>query len=162
MFLIMFKTRHALLLPGGRFLRPRNGRGEAANQSRNMNCSRPQTRHVREYEQAQDRSQSRSIHVREQPVSAFSPRQQAQQRSVRIRDHGKVSTGNAREAATDVNRPQSDHRRELSASEVSTRTGIRHESELTTNRPWRNIAAATAPSTSFPVHIRRSSINVLV
>lgn len=162
MFLIMFKTTHALLLPGGRFLRPRNSRGEAVNQSRNMNCSRPQTRHVREYEQAQDRSQSRSIHVREQSASAFSPRPQARQQPVRIRDHGAVSTGSAREAATDANRPQSGRRREMFASEVSTRTGIRRKSELTTNRPWRDIVVATAPPTTFPVLIRRSSINVLV
>ena len=102
MFLNEFKSVQAILLSSLRVLRPRNSRGESVNQPGNMNCSRPLTRRIRELEQAQNRSQSRSIHVREQSASAFSPRQHARQQSVRVRGKGVVSTGWQMAAASDA------------------------------------------------------------
>ena len=67
-FLIMFKTGQALLLPGGRSSSPRNGRETGAEQPRNVTGSWPQTRHFHEIEPVQDRTQPRVSHVHEQSV----------------------------------------------------------------------------------------------
>ncbi len=154
----MFKTGQALLLSSLRFLRPRNSRGESANQSGNMNCSRPLTRRIREHEQAQNRSQSRPIHVHEQSASAFSPRQQ----SGGIRDQGTVSTGCCLTLAADATSPQRSQGFAQPTSEASTQTDFGRDSEQATNRPCFRIAVAIAPPTSFPVHIRIISTNVLI
>jgi len=127
-----------------------------------MNRSRPQTRHSREHKQAQDRSQSRFIYVHEQAASAFSPRQQAKQQSVRNRDQDTISTRRATATAKDSDRPRSDHKPESSTSQVSTRTGIRRELKPTASHRRCDIVVAIAPPTTFPVHIRRISSHVLI
>ncbi len=93
MFLIMFKRGHALLLPGGRFLLPRNSRGEYGKQPHDMNHARPQARQSSGHEQTEGRPQSRPIRVHEQSASVSSSRQQARQQPVRSRDQNMVSTG---------------------------------------------------------------------
>jgi hypothetical protein len=158
----MFETGQALLLSSLRILRPRNGRGESANQPRNMNCSRPTTRHFHEHEQATTGSQSRSIHVQEQSASAFSPRPQTRQQSVCDREQDAVLSGRRKAAATDANSPQIYQSAALSTSEVSTRTGNRRELEVTTNSPRRRVAVNFAPDTGFTLHIRTISNHVLI
>jgi hypothetical protein len=64
--------------------------------------------------------------------------------------------------AMDMNSPRTGRRREVSASEVSTRTGNRRESDLTTKHPRFRITVVGGPSTSFPVQIRSILHNVLV
>lgn len=86
MFLIMFKTRHALPLPGGRFLRPRIGRGMGAEQLRNMNCLWPQTRPIRELRQPPSRAHKLIVRVRERSAVASNSWQQARSQAARIRD----------------------------------------------------------------------------
>ncbi len=77
-----------------RILRPRIGRGESANRPRDMDQSRPQTRHIRQHKQAQDRSQSRLIRVRKQSASTSSPRQQTgiNQSAVAIRTRFRLAS----------------------------------------------------------------------
>ncbi|MCI0748853.1 MAG: hypothetical protein L0Y58_25890 [Verrucomicrobia subdivision 3 bacterium] len=127
-----------------------------------MNCLLPQTWQIREHEQAQDRSQPRSIHVREQFASASFPRQKATQQSVRSRNQGTISTGSNTVAAKDSDGPQPDHKSEFSTSEVATPTGNGRELKPTASRPRCVIVVAIAPPTIFPVHIRRISSHVLI
>jgi len=87
-----------------------------------------------------------------------SPRQQP----VRSCDQDAISTGRHKAAATNVNGPQEAQNIGLSMSEVSSRTGIRSELELTTIYPRLRIAVAFALPTSFPVHIRTISPYVLI
>ena len=158
----MFETGQALLLSSLRILRPRNSRGEAADQPRNMNCSGPQTRHFHEHDQSTAGSQSRSVHVQEQSASAFSPRPQTRQQSVCDREHDAVSSGRRKAVATDASSPQKCQSASLSTSEVSTRTGNRRELELTTNSPRRRVAVNFGPATGFTLRIRNISNHVLI
>jgi len=89
----MFETGHALLLPGGRFLGPRDSCGEYGTQPHDMNHARPQARQSRGHEQTEDSPQLRPIRVHEQSAFVSSPRQEARQQSVHIRGKDTVSTG---------------------------------------------------------------------
>ena len=80
MFLIMFKTGHALLLPGGRFLSPRSGRGLDAECPRHRPACWPWPCPVRDRVQSEtspqprlDRNQSVSVVVSGPRMSAASP-----------------------------------------------------------------------------------------
>ena len=69
MFQIMFKSGHALPLPGGRFSWPRIGRGGGAERLRNRHCSWPQTRPGDGHEPVQFRPRTQTVRVREQSVN---------------------------------------------------------------------------------------------
>ena len=155
----LFRT-HALLLPGGRFLRPRNSRGEYGKQPHDMNHARPQARQSRGHEQTERRPQSRPIRVHEQSASVSSSRQQARQQPVRSRDQNMVSTGYGQTSAAGANSTQNSHSSALSTSEASTRSDFGREFEQTADCPRFRIVVAIAPLTNFPVHIRTIPPNV--
>jgi len=159
-FFIMFKTRHALLLPGGRFLSPRNGRDEGAKQPRNKMDSWPQTRRFREREQARYRTRTEFVHVREQSVAAFNPRQQARQQTVRIHEPATALIVRQQASARSTRYPQTVCRLGQSASGISPLTTIGRKPRQTKNGPGRHIIVSMFTPISFPVHIRQIPAHV--
>ena len=162
MFLIMFRTGHALLLPGGRFSSPRSGRGASAEQPRNIGNSWPQTRPFRKRGQSQCRAWTQIIRVREQSTSAFRSRQQAWQQIVHIRELSTAFTGRNRGLAAYIQCPQSVRRHELSTPVSLPQTGIGRAFQQATSRPRHRIAVSALPPTSFPVHIQIIPAYVLI
>ena len=163
MFLIMFNTGHALPLPGGRSSCPRRSRGGDAACPRENNDSCPRTRNVHVPDPATDRSRTRTVHVREQSVTSFSPRPQTCPRtsprprtgngldSPRVRHWQRTRTVRGQSADSDCPRPRSGHDRDLSANLRLSRT-VR-------------IAASSCPFSrpiNFPVHIRIIPAYVLI
>jgi hypothetical protein len=102
-FLIMCKTGHALLLPRGRFLSPRSGRGLDAGCPRQSPASRPWPCPVRDRVQNANSPCPRPDHVRSQSVTVFSPRPQPRPQSVHVRD--RVRAANVRVQPVSVNNP---------------------------------------------------------
>jgi hypothetical protein len=153
-FLTVFKPVHALLLSSLRFLGPRNSRGEGAKQPRNFIDSWPQTRQFPERGQAQYRARTQTICVHEQSASVSSPRPQARQQTVRIREHATPSTVRKQAFAWNGRYPQAVRRLELSVSATSSLTGIVREPRQSENHPCRCIAVSVSPLTNVPVHIR--------
>ena len=102
-FLIMFKTGHALLLPGGRFLSPRNGRGLDAECPRHRPASRPWPWPIRDRVQSATSPQPRRDHGRIQSVTVICPCPQSRPQSVHVRDH--VRAANIRIQSTSANYP---------------------------------------------------------
>ena len=154
MFLIIFKTRHALPLPFGTFLRPRIGRAVGADRTRNIGGSWPQTRQFHEHRQSQCRTWTRIIRVLEQSTSEFCPHPRIRQQAVHIRELSTAFTGRKRELAADIKCPQSVRRLKLSMPMNLPQTGIGRAFQQATNRPRHRIAISILPPTSFPVHIQ--------
>lgn len=154
----MFKTRHALLLPGGRFLCPRLYRGECAKQPRDMNRSRPQPRHVRDREQPECSPQSRLIRVREQSAIAVSPRQHAGTQSVDFHDQATVLTVRDLALATGIDTPGPDS----VAAKNSPPACVIREFEPAEHCPRHCIPITILPPVHFRVHIRNISVNALI
>ena len=119
-----------------------------------MNRSRPQPRQIREREQSRNKAQMRIVRVREQSMSAFSPRTGARQRTVH--EHGDATALTVREQslAADLNCPPTGRSREQSTSPHLSRTGIARELGQARKSPQGRIAIAISPPTTFPVHIR--------
>jgi hypothetical protein len=117
-FLIMFNTGQALLLPGGRFSWPRIGRGGVAERLRNMHCSWPQTRIGHGHDLVQCRTRTQSVRVRIQSAAAFCPRQRSGARTVHIHGQATASIVHERTTAADLicPHPVRDHDRDLSVS----------------------------------------------
>jgi hypothetical protein len=149
-FLIMFKTGHALPLAGARLLRPRGSRGGHAEHPREVSGSWPRTRQIHDHDSVGERTCPRTVHVREQPVSAFSPRKEARPRTVRSLGNAAASTIRESAAATDSIYPQTVHHRELSTSANWSRTQSVREHGLATNCPRRCIAVSIFPPINFP------------
>ena len=160
MFFIMSKTRHALLLPGGRFLSPRINRDEGAEQPRNKVDSWPQTRRFHEREQARYRTRTETIRVRKQSVIAFNPRQQARQQTVRIREPATALIVRKQASARSTRYPQTVRRLGQSASGISPLTNIGRKPRQAKNWPGRHIIVSMFPPISFPVHIRQIPAHV--
>ncbi len=154
MFLIIFKTGHALPLAGARLLRPRINRGEHAEYPREVSGSWPQTRQIRDLDSAVNRTRTQTVRVRELSVSAFSPRKQARPQTVRVLGNAAASTVRELAAATDSNCPQTVLCRELSTSANWSRAQSVREHGLTTNCPRRCIAVSIFPPINFPVRIQ--------
>ena len=154
MFLIMFKTGHALPLAGARLLRPRNSRGEHAEHPREVSGSWPRTWQIRDRDSVGERPCPRIVHVRELSVSAFSPRKQVRPRTVRVLGNATASTVREPAASTATHCPQSVRSRELSTSANWSRAQSVREHGPTTNCPRRCIAVSILPPVIFPVHIR--------
>jgi hypothetical protein len=119
-----------------------------------MNRSRPQTRQFREREQAQGRTRTPIIRVRELSTNAFSPGAKTRQQSVRIRNQAAASPVCDQASATDTNSPQAVRSLALSASAISPLTNIDRESRLAMNFPSRRIVVSIFPSISFSIYIR--------
>ena len=154
MFLIAFKTRHALLLPGGRFLSPRYGREEGAEQPRNEIDLWPHALRFHIRELVQYRPQTETVRDCEKSVTAINPRQWAGQRTVRIRDHAMVSTRRDLALSAITNYPQTVRSLELSRQTNSPQTRIVLASQQATNSPVRRIEVAITPQVSFPVRFQ--------
>ena len=162
MLLIMFRTGHALLLPGGRFSRPRSGRGASAEQPRNIGNSWPQTRLFHEHGQAKCRTRTRIIRVHEQSISAFCPHPRIRLQTVHIRDFSAAFTRRNRGLAADIQCPQTVRRHELSTPTSLPQPGIGFVFQHATNRSRHRIAVSILPPISFPVHIQISPTYVLI
>lgn len=154
MFLIMFKTGHALPLAGARLLRPRSSRGEHAEHSRETNGSWPRSRQIHDPDSVENRTWTQTVRVRELSVSAFSPRKQTRPRTCRVLGNSAASTVREPAAATDSNCPQPVRSREQPTSANWSRTQFVREHGLTTNCLRRCIAVSIFPPISFPVRIQ--------
>ena len=154
MFLIMFKTGHALPLAGARLLRPRSSRGEHANYPREVSGSWPRTRQIRDLDSAGNRTRTQTVRVRELSVSAFSPRKQTRPRTGRVLGNAADSTVRAPAAATATNCPQTVRSLELSTSANSPCPRTVREPRQATNCPRRCSAVSVLSPISFLVRIQ--------
>jgi hypothetical protein len=153
-FLIMFKTRHALPLPGGRFSCPRIGRCGGAERLRNMYRSWPQTRHGHGQELVKCRTRTQTGRVRKQSVSASCPRQQSRSQTVRIHELAMASIVHEHASAAVADCPQTVRSHELSAPANSPQTRIVHELQLARNCSRHGRVPSRSVPASFQVYIQ--------
>jgi hypothetical protein len=153
-FLIMFKTRHALPLPGGRFSCPRIGRGRGAKRLRNMDCSWPQTRPSHDHDPAQCRTRTQIVRVHELSASASHPRQQSRSQSVRIHGLATNSIVHERATATVADCPQPGQVHEPSMLANCPRTRFVRSRRPAMNYARHDIAVSAWASENFPVQIQ--------
>lgn len=158
MFLIMFNTGHALLLPGGRILRPRSVRINGAEMPRNVIRPWPQTRSVRGFEQVEFRSWDRTFHIHGQSTTASIPRQQARQQTGNARMIAMASTRHDREDSADAFSPPTVRSLRQSTNATSSLTRPVRVRGQATNFPCRRIAVSTFAALGFPVPIRIISL----
>ena len=104
--LIMFNTGHALLLPGGRFSRPRMSRDEDAQQPRKIGGAQPRQQPVHDLELATIRTQSRTTHGHGQTAIAFSPRSATRKGIVREHEQASDKTSHGQAMTTDFACPR--------------------------------------------------------
>ena len=154
MFLIMFKTGHALPLAGARLLRPRGSRGEHAGHPREVSGSWPRARQIRDLDSVENRARTQTVRVRELSVSAFSPRKQMRPRTVRSLGNESALIVHDPAADTAAPCPQPVRSRELSTSANWSRTQSVREHGPATNCPRHCIAVSILPPISFPVRIQ--------
>ena len=154
MFLIMFKTGHALPLAGARLLRPRGSRGEHAEYPCEVSGSWPRARQIRDLGSAGNRARTQTVRVREQSMSAFSPRTQPRPRTGRDLGNAAASTVREPAAATATNGPQPVRSLELSTSANSPCPRTVREPRQATNCPRRCIAGSVLSPISFLVRIQ--------
>lgn len=154
MFVIMFKTGHALPLRERRTWCPRMSRGRRAALPRNISHLWTWQRPVHGLDSAGNRTRTETFRVREQSVSAFRPRQQSCPRTIHV--HAQATALIVREHATaaDSNCPQTVRSLELSTSPNSSRAQSVREHDSATNCPRGCIAVSILPPINFPVHIR--------
>jgi len=152
-FPIMFKTGQALLLPGGRFSRPRHGREAGAEQPRDVTGSWPQTRHFHDIKPVQDRTQPRIDRVREQSAIAFSSSRQSSPRTVHVRAQATASVVREQAAAAVVNRPQIGRSREQTSSANWSQTQFVRDRGPANSNTRRCIGVSAWASANFPVFI---------
>ncbi len=154
MFPIMFKTRHALPLPGGRFSWPRIGRGGGAERLRNMYRSWPQTRHGHGHDPVQCQPRTQYVRVRKQSASAFCPRQQSRSQTVRIHGQAMASIVHGLTTATVLDVPQPGQ-----SCEPTKPANLPKSRFVRSRRPAmyyarRRIALSAWASANFPVQIQ--------
>ena len=157
MFPIMFKTGHALLLPGGRFPCPRSGGVESAEWSRERAGSWPQTRHGSGRELTQTRAQSRVGNFREQSVIAFHSRPQSWQETVRSRDSKTMLPVRDQALALGAQCPQLVRVRVMATVKRQHFLAALQAPRLAARWPYCRITAFTLPPTNFPVRIQTIS-----
>ena len=162
MFVIMFKTGHALPLRERRTWCPRMSRGLHAEFPRNASHSWTWHRTVHGLDSAGNGARTGTFRVREQSVSAFSPHQQSCPRTIHVHGQATASIVRERAAATDVNCPQTVRSREHSTSANWSRTQFHRAPGLPKNYPHRRIAVSIFPSIDFPVHVRIIPAHVLI
>ena len=93
------------------------------------------------------------MRVREQSMSALSPRPQSRSRTVRIRKRNIGSTIQEQALAADKNSPRAVQKLELSGSANSPETGILSEPRLARNCPRRRIRVSMQSPACFQVRI---------
>ena len=153
MFLIMFKTGHALPLVSTRILRPQSGRGTGANESRNVGDLCPQPRQVRRLDSVTDTPPTRTFRIGEQSASAFSPRPPARSQTIRTLEH--ALDWPVQEQASDTNSgfPQTVRCIGSSASTNFASARVVSGHCLATTFPRHSIIVSIPPPVHFPVHI---------
>ena len=156
MFLIMFKTRHALPLPGGRFLRPRIVRGAGAERLRNIYCSRPQTRLIPELKQPSRMTHKRIARARERSVSGFNSWQQIRLQTARIRDDATAATVPEPGATTAIKCLPAIRRHDLSTPANPPRILTIRKFEQARNGSRHRSGQPTSWPASFPNRIQAS------
>ena len=162
MFVIMFKTGHALPLRERRTWCPRMSRGGHAAFPRNMGRSWTWHWPVKGLDSAGNRTRTGTFRVREQSVSALSPRQQPCPRTIHVHAQAAASIVRQHSATADVNCPQTVHSHELSTSENWLRMQSVRRRGLARNYPQRCIVVSILPPINFPVHIRIIPAHVLI
>jgi hypothetical protein len=161
-FFTMFNTRHALPLPGGRSSCPRRNRGGDAACPRENNDLCPRTRTVHVPDPATDRSGSRTVHVREQSVTSFSPRPQTCPRTGRVRVQATAWTVRSQALATDANCPWTVHGFGLSTSPFWPCPRFVREPQLSRRRPHRGLVVSCSRPIYFPANARIITAYVLI
>ena len=148
MFLIMFKTGHALPLRKRRTWCPRMSRGRSAAFPRNISHS--WTRHwpVHGLDSAGVRTRTGTFRVREQAASAFSPR------TIHVRAQATASIIRQQATVADENCPQTVRSREQSTSPNWSWTRFVRDRGPAKNHLHRCIAVSILASINFPVHVR--------
>ena len=154
MFLIMFKTGHALPLVVTRILRPRSSRGEGADCPREVCGSWPRTRQIRDLDSGGDRPRTKTFRVHELSVSAFSPRQQPCPQTIHVRAQATALIVREQAAAMDADCPQTVRSREQSTSANWSRTQSVRDRGLAKICPRRGIAVSVLPPIHFAIHVR--------
>ena len=154
MFPIMFKIRHALPLPGGRFSWPRIGRGGGAERLRDRYRSWPQTRYGHGHNLVQCRPRTQSVRVHEQSEFAFCPRQKSRSQTVRIHGQAMASIVHERAAAAVADYPQQDQSRKPSTPANRPRTRFVRSRRPAMFYARRRIALSAWESTSFTIQIQ--------
>lgn len=154
MYLIMFETGHALPLAGARLLRPRGSRGEHAEHPREASGSWPRARQIRDRDSVGETTCPRTVHIREQSVSANCSRKQPCPRTVHVLGNATASTVREPAAPTATNCPQTVRCRELSTSPNWSRAQSVREHGPAANSRYRCIAVSILSPINFSVHIR--------
>ncbi len=154
MYVIMFKTGHALPLRKRRTWCPRMNRGRYAAFPRNISHSWTRQWPVHGLDSAGVRTWTRTFRVREPSASAFSPHQQSWPRTIHV--HGQATASIVRQQATvaEENWPQTVRSRDQSTSPNCLRTRFIRDPGLAKNHLHRCIAVSILPSINFPVHVR--------
>jgi hypothetical protein len=153
-FLIVFKTGEALPLTFVRFWRPRNHRGEGAEQPRDAIDSWPRHQPIRDSISSANRTRARTFHVRKQSATAFSLHAQVPQGIVRGHNYSLVLTAREQASVMKTNCGQPARNLELSTSPILSHTGTTSDLRLARKHPQHRIAVSILPSISFLVRIR--------
>jgi hypothetical protein len=161
-FLIMFKTGHALPLRKRRTWCPRMSRGGHPEYPRKINRSWTWHWPVHGLDSAGDRTRTRTFRVREQAAFAFSPHQQPWPRTIHVRAQAKFSIVRHQATVADQNCPQTIRSREQSTSPNWPGTRFVRDRGPAKNRLHRCIAVSILPSVNFPVHVRIIPAHVLI
>ena len=153
MFLIMFKTRHALPLVGTRILRPRTSRGETAQCPRDIAAEWPVTRHIHGLDSSANQPQQQSMHGCGQFVSSLHPRQQTCPQTFSFPDAQSPRFILKQVTATNTNGSTPVHKFTVFTDKPWPRP--RNSQVLVLdNQPFRHgIIAAMVPPVYFPVRI---------
>ncbi len=162
MFLIMFNTGQALPLRERRTWCPRMSRGGHAVFPRSISHSWTRHRPVHGLDSAANRSRTGIFRVREQSVSAFSPRQQSRPRTIHVHAQATASILRGQAAAADAKCPQAVRSRDLSTTSNPPRTQSVRELGPAMNYPRRCIAVSILPPIQFLVHVRIIPAHVLI
>ena len=164
-FLNVFNLMARPPLDSTRILRPRISRGRDAEYPRGINVPRPERWPFHDHGQVANSPRTRFVRVREQSMSANSPRTQARSHPGRIREHVHASnsprTGISRGHTLSANFPQTFRILELSTSSFSPRFLTRYDPTLASERTCRLglVSAARAlkfsmPTCTIPAHVR--------
>jgi hypothetical protein len=153
-FLIMFKTGHALPLRERRTWCPRMNRGGSSNCPRNINRSWTWHWPVHGLDSAGNRTWPGTFRVHGQSVSAFSPRQHSCPRTILVRAQAAALIVREQATAVDADCPQTVRSRELSTSANGSRPQSVRERGLAKCCPRRGIAVSSLSPIYFLVRVR--------
>ena len=162
MFLSMFNTGQALPLRERRTWCPRMSRGGHAEYPREINRSWTWHWPVHGLESAGDRTRTGTFRVREQSVSAFSPRQQSWPRTIHVHAQATASIVREQAMAAVVNCPQTIRSRDQSTSANWSRTRFVRDRGPAKNHPRRCIAVSILPPIHFPIHVQIIPAHVFI